>query len=81
MAKGKKFKMPIPLFNKTFWNHFGSVAVNFIGSGFGLGFGVGAGAGAGLLGLKILLTGPPITNLLIMCLFLLLLQYLRNQVM
>ena len=28
MAKGKKFKMPSPLFNKTFWNHFGSVAVN-----------------------------------------------------
>ena len=28
MAKGKKFKMPTPLFNKDFWNHFGSVAVN-----------------------------------------------------
>ena len=28
MAKGKQFKMPSPLFNKTFWNHFGSVAVN-----------------------------------------------------
>ena len=28
MAKGKKFKMPSPLFNKTFWNHFGAVAKN-----------------------------------------------------
>ena len=28
MAKGKKFKMPSPLFNKDFWNKFGEVAVN-----------------------------------------------------